>query len=121
MSGVKQEHVTIALNEKLKVLRRMDKGEPQKIAKKLNVGDTTIKDWRKNRKDIESFTVMVEGEKALISRWIKKWRNIAAKSRLWSAKQKNIIFSLKNVLLYVLFLLVIRPFFAFRQCYQPHR
>ena len=44
----------------------------------------------KNRKDIESFMVMLDHKKALISRWIKKWRKIAAKSKLSSAKQKNI-------------------------------
>ena len=69
MSGAKRKHVTLPLSEKLKVLQRLDKGESlQKIAKELNVGVTTIKDWRKNRKDIESCTVTVEGEKALKSR-----------------------------------------------------
>jgi len=51
------------------VLQRLDKGESlQKIAKELNVGVTTIKYWRKNRKDIESYTVTIDGENALKKR-----------------------------------------------------
>ncbi|VEN43486.1 unnamed protein product [Callosobruchus maculatus] len=66
MSGVKRKHVTLSLNEKLAVLQRLDKGESlQQIAKELNVGVTTIKDWRKNRKDIESYTITIDGENAL--------------------------------------------------------
>lgn len=69
MSGMKRKHVTLSLNEKLAVLQRLDKGESlQKIAKELNVGVTTIKDWRKNRKDIESYTVTIDGENALKKR-----------------------------------------------------
>lgn len=69
MSGVKRKHVTLSLNEKLAVLQRLDKGESlQKIAKELNVGVTTIKDWRKNRKDIESYTLTIDGENALKNR-----------------------------------------------------
>lgn len=64
MSGMKRKHVTISLNEKLKVLQRLDKGESlHKVAKKLNV--TTIKYWRKNLKDIESYTVTIDDENAL--------------------------------------------------------
>lgn len=69
MSGFKRKHVTLSLNEKLAVLQRLDKGESlQKIAKELNVGVTTIKDWRKNRKDIESYTVTIDGENTLKNR-----------------------------------------------------
>lgn len=69
MSGVKRKHVTLSLNEKLAVLQRLDKGESlQKIAKELNVGVTTLKDWRRNRKDIESFTVTIDNENALKNR-----------------------------------------------------
>lgn len=69
MSGVKRKHVTLSLSEKLIVLQRLDKGESlQKIAKEINVGITTIKDWRKNRKNIESYSVTVESEKSLKNR-----------------------------------------------------
>ncbi|KAF2899297.1 hypothetical protein ILUMI_06877 [Ignelater luminosus] len=69
MLGVKRKHVTLSLNEKLAVLQRLDKGESlQKIAKELNVGVTTIKDWRKNWKDIESYTVAIDSENALKNR-----------------------------------------------------
>lgn len=69
MSGGKRKHDTLSLNEKLAVLQRLDKGESlQKIAKELNVGVTTIKDWRKNRKSFETFTITIDGENALKNR-----------------------------------------------------
>jgi hypothetical protein len=50
-------------------LDRLDKGESaQKIAKDLGVGNSTIKDWRKNRKDVQSFSVTVEAGVSLESR-----------------------------------------------------
>lgn len=47
------------------MVQRLDMGELlQKFAKELNVGITTIKDWRTNWKGIESYTVTIDGEKA---------------------------------------------------------
>lgn len=67
------------------MLQRLDKGESlQKIAKLLNVGITTIKDWRKNWKDIESYTMTIGGEKARKNRkTLKKLKLERLHSALW--------------------------------------
>jgi transposase len=44
----------------------------KKIAKNLGVGNSTIKDWRKNRKGIQSFSMTVEAGVSLESRRILK-------------------------------------------------
>jgi hypothetical protein len=50
-------------------LDRLDKDESsQKIAKDLGDGNSTIKDWRKSRKDIPSFSMSVEAGVPLESR-----------------------------------------------------
>lgn len=83
--SAKRKHITLSLSEKLAVLQRLDKGESlQKIAKELNVGVTTIKDWRKNRKDIESHTMTIDGENALKNRkTLKKPKLELLDSALW--------------------------------------
>lgn len=86
MSGGKRKHITLSLNEKLAVLQRLDKGESlQKISKELNVGVTTIKDWRKNRKYIETYyTTTIDGENALKNRkTLKKPKLELLDSALW--------------------------------------
>lgn len=67
------------------MLQRLDKGESlQKMAKELNVGITTIKVWRKNRKDIESYTMTIDREKALKNRkTLKKPKLELLDSALW--------------------------------------
>ena len=53
MATQKRKHVVCTLQQKLQVLERLDKGESlQKLALESGVGVTTIKDWRKNRKEM---------------------------------------------------------------------
>jgi transposase len=45
----KKKRVWCTLKQKMEALDRLNKGESlQKIAKYLGVGNSTIKDWRKN-------------------------------------------------------------------------
>lgn len=68
-SNPKRKRVVCTIEQKLNVLQRLDKGESvAKLASEIGVGITTIKDWRKNRKDLESFCLTVEGEKAVKNR-----------------------------------------------------
>jgi IS30 family transposase len=61
------------LKQKIYALHRIDKGESlQKITEDLGVGNSTIKDWRRNRKDIQSFSMTVEARVSLESRRILK-------------------------------------------------
>lgn len=55
------------IEQKLSVLQRLDdKGESVvKLASEIAVGVTTIKDWRKNCKDIDSFLLTIHDEKSL--------------------------------------------------------
>uniref|UniRef100_A0A1B6LKS3 HTH psq-type domain-containing protein n=1 Tax=Graphocephala atropunctata TaxID=36148 RepID=A0A1B6LKS3_9HEMI len=67
MSSNKRKHITLSLAEKLALLERLDKGESvQKVAREVGVGVTTVKDWRKNRKSLESHTMTIDSsEKGL--------------------------------------------------------
>lgn len=60
MSGLKEKKkrkkVVISIEEKYEVLQRLDSGETAvNLAKELNVGKSTISDWKKNRKEIEKW------------------------------------------------------------------
>lgn len=66
MENQKRKLVCVNLQQKLDVLQRLDSGESVfKLAKELGVGVTTVKDWKKNRKDLESFSMTVETDDAL--------------------------------------------------------
>lgn len=52
----KRKHSACTLQEKLEVLKRLDKGETAtKLAVEFGVGKATISDWKKNRSKIEQF------------------------------------------------------------------
>lgn len=62
----KRKRIVCTLQKKLEVLQRLDNGESvQKLSCELGIGVTTIKDWKKNRRNIESYAMTVEGEEAL--------------------------------------------------------
>jgi hypothetical protein len=70
-----KKRVWCTLEQKIDALDRFDKGESlQKIA--IGFGNSTIKDWKKkNRKDIQSFSMTVEAEVSLESRRTLKYPN----------------------------------------------
>lgn len=69
MASQKRKRVCVSLQQKLEVLQRLDRGESLvKLAAELGVGVTTVKDWRKNREDLESYSMTVETEDALKNR-----------------------------------------------------
>lgn len=52
----KRKHVTLTLNKKYEILKRLEKGEKLlHLAKEYNVGRATIHDIKKKKDDIESF------------------------------------------------------------------
>lgn len=54
---------------KLDVLQCLDYGESvAKLASMLGVGVTIVKDWKKNRKDLETFSMTVKTEDAFKSK-----------------------------------------------------
>jgi hypothetical protein len=64
----KKNRVWCTLKQKMDALDWLDKGEHlQKNAKDLGVGNSTIKDWRKNLKNIQSFSMTVEAGVSLES------------------------------------------------------
>ena len=64
MATQKRKHVLCMLQQlqqKLEVLERLDKGESlQKLTLDLGIGVTSIKDWKKNRKELECHSLSVE-------------------------------------------------------------
>lgn len=69
MTTKNRKRVCVSLQQKLDVLQRLDHGESViKLASELGVGVTTVKDWKKNRKDLEAYSTTVETDGALKSR-----------------------------------------------------
>ena len=69
MASLKRKRVCVSLQQKLDALQRLDHGESvAKLASELGVGVTTVKDWKKTRKDLESYSMTVETEDALKNR-----------------------------------------------------
>ncbi|XP_023231971.1 jerky protein homolog-like [Centruroides sculpturatus] len=57
-SSVKRKQVNMSMEQKLRALKRLDKGESvSAVAKDLGVGKSTIRDWKKKRTEIESWCV----------------------------------------------------------------
>lgn len=56
-----RKKVVVSLETKLNALQRLDKGEPlKKVASEIGVGETTVKDWKKNRQTLESYCGQIE-------------------------------------------------------------
>lgn len=85
MASQKRKRVCVSLQQKLDVLQRLDRGESLvKLAAELGVGVTTVKDWRKTRKDLESYSMTVETEDALKNRkMLKKPKLELVDEALW--------------------------------------
>lgn len=65
----KRKRVVVCMESRLDALKRIDKGESLKsIALSFGVGESTVGDWKKKRKDIESFCSKLDSKKALESR-----------------------------------------------------
>lgn len=65
----KRKHTFVSMQQKLAILERLDKGESvQSICREFKVGKSTVNDWRRNRKSIETFCTQIEGEKVLSNR-----------------------------------------------------
>lgn len=65
----KRKHTFVTMEQKLSILERLDKGESvQSICREFNVGKSTVNDWRRNRKCIETFCTQIEAEKVLSTR-----------------------------------------------------
>lgn len=55
MSG-KRKRMVVSLETKLSAIKRLDNGESlRKVAADLGVGEVTVCDWRRNRKNIEKW------------------------------------------------------------------
>lgn len=69
MAAPKRKRVCVSPQQKLDDLQHLDHGESVvKLASKLGVGVTTVKDWKKNCKDLETYSTTVEIEDALKNR-----------------------------------------------------
>jgi transposase-like protein len=85
MSG-KRKRVVVSLECKFNAIKRLDRGESiKKVAQDLGVGEVTVGDWRRARKNIEQWVNQsVSGGSGL------RWRNIAASKRGLKMTQKSI-------------------------------
>lgn len=85
MTTKNRKRVCVSLQQKLEVLQRLDHGESViKLASELGVGVTTVKDWKKNRKDLEAYSTTVETDGALKSRkMLKKPKLELVDEALW--------------------------------------
>lgn len=83
--SAKRKHTFVTMDQKLQVLQRLDKGESvQSICQEFNVGKSTVNDWRRNRKSIETFCTQIETEKVLSTRCtLKKPNNELVDDALW--------------------------------------
>lgn len=69
----KRKRVVVTMEKRLSVLKRIDKGESvMKICSELNVGKSTVNDWRRDRRSIEDFCAQMESDKNLKTRCTKK-------------------------------------------------
>lgn len=65
----KQKHTFVTFHQRLLALKRLDRGESvQQLCNDLNVKNSTVNDWRRNRKSIETFCTQIESDKTLSSR-----------------------------------------------------
>ncbi|XP_039290978.1 jerky protein homolog-like [Nilaparvata lugens] len=85
MSGVKRKRLVVTMEQKLKAIERLDKGESvNSISDELGVGVTTVKDWKRNKKSIQDYCTQIESEKILTSRCtLKKPTNKIVDDALW--------------------------------------
>lgn len=81
----KRKRVVLSMENKVKALYRLDKGEHIKsVALDLGVGESTVKDWRRNRKEIEKFCHQVESDVSLNTRsTLKKPKHEHLDNALW--------------------------------------
>lgn len=67
--NAKRKRVVVSMDMRLKALKRIDNGESVKIiCAELNVGKSTVNDWRRDRHSIEDFCSKMESDKNLSSR-----------------------------------------------------
>lgn len=72
-SSAKRKRVVVSMETRLQVLKRIDRGESvAKICRELNVGKSTVNDWRRDRSSIEDFCLKIESDKTLSTRCTKK-------------------------------------------------
>ena len=85
MATQKRKRICVSLHDKLSALQRLDSGESvAKVSADIGVGITTVKDWKKNRKELEAYSMTVETEKALKNRkMLKKPKLELVDDALW--------------------------------------
>lgn len=85
MSQTKRKRNVLTVKDKLDAIERIDKGESvKKICNELNVGKSTVNDWRRNRESLQDFCTQVETDKALTDRrTLKKPTNELVDDALW--------------------------------------
>lgn len=85
MSQTKRKRNVLTVKDKLDAIERIDKGESVKrICNELNVGKSTVNDWRRNRESLQDFCTQVETDKALTDRrTLKKPTNELVDDALW--------------------------------------
>lgn len=72
--SLKRKRVVVSLETKLSAIKRLDKGESvKKVAADLGVGEVTVGDWRRKRKEIEQWvSKSVSGGSDLLRKTMKK-------------------------------------------------
>lgn len=85
MSGVKRKRIVVTMEQKLKAIQRLEKGDSVKlISAELGVGASTVRDWRLNKKSIQDYCTQIDSEKVLSSRCtLKKPTNEMVDDALW--------------------------------------
>lgn len=85
MSASKRKRNVVTVEQKLNAIERIDKGESvSKICSELNVGKSTVNDWRRNRKTLMDFCTQIESEKVLSERrYLRKPSNEMVDDALW--------------------------------------
>lgn len=84
--STKRKRTFVTMEQRLQALERLDKGESvQSVCRDLMVGKSTVNDWRRNRKSIESFCTHIETDKVLASRCtLKKPKHELVDDALWT-------------------------------------
>lgn len=80
-----KKHVFLTVRDKLDALERLDKGESViKIAKELKVGETTVRNWRKNRVNLQEYSIQLDSDETLkLRRSMKKPKLEILDDALW--------------------------------------
>lgn len=79
----KRKRVVVSVGEKLSALSKIDNGEPVlKVAGELGVSENTVRDWKKNRTKLETFSSKVDGS-LLSRRTLKKPKHNNVDEALW--------------------------------------